>query len=170
MMRLSLFATTLLFVTSAVEAQQPGALPDGPGREIVSVACTQCHSLTPIVQLRMGEQGWRQAVENMVLRGAQIGPDEIDTVSSYLADKFGPGVPSSNQNSVPVHLKDGPGANIVEGACGLCHGLDRAIEVKRPAEQWPIIVRRMVEIGTPLDDDQTNQVIRYLQANYAPTQ
>ena len=166
-MRFFVFAATLL-AGSVVEAQQTGTLPNGPGREIVSVACVQCHSLTPIVQLRMGEQGWRQAVENMVLRGAQVGPDEIDTVSSYLADKFGPGVPSPNQNPVQVHLKDGPGADIVEGACGLCHGLDRAIEVQRPAEQWPIIVHRMVEIGTPLDDDQTNQVIRYLQANYAP--
>jgi len=170
MIRFSLIATTLTLAVSAVEAQQSATLPDGPGREIVSVACTQCHSLTPIVQLRMGEQGWRQAVENMVLRGAQVGPDEIDIVSSYLADKFGPGVPFTNQNSVEVHLKNGPGANLVEGTCGLCHGLDRTIDVKRPPEQWPAIVHRMVEIGTPLDDDQINQVIGYLQANYAPNQ
>lgn len=169
-MRFVLFAAALLLGASAVDAQQANTLPDGPGREIVAVACVQCHGLKPIVQIRMSEQGWRQAVENMVLRGAQVRPDEIDTVSSYLADKFGPGGASTTQNTASVHLKDGPGANVVEGTCGLCHGLDRAVAVKRPPEQWPIIVHRMVEIGTPLDDDQTKQVIQYLQANYAPAQ
>ena len=166
-MRQIALAFALLCAATAARAQQPSPFPDGPGREIVAVACTQCHAPGPIVQIRMSEKGWRQEVQNMVLRGAQIGPADLDAVSSYLATNFGPGVPFPGPTPPPVHLAGGTGANVVEGGCVLCHGLDRIVDTKRAAAQWPAIVHRMVEIGAPLDDDQTKQVIDYLRTNYA---
>jgi cytochrome c5 len=44
--------------------------PDHPGREVVSVACTQCHGPNVFTQLRMGETAWRNQIYDMVLRGA----------------------------------------------------------------------------------------------------
>ena len=53
-------------------ASAPAAnpFPDGPGKEIVSVACTQCHGPSVFMQLRMGDVAWRNQIYDMILRGA----------------------------------------------------------------------------------------------------
>ena len=159
------FASALL--NFAAQAQQSNPFPAGEGRDTIAVACTQCHRAGPIVQLRMGEEGWRRQVYNMVLRGAQIRPDEIDDVVKYLATNFGPGVPVPGPAPTPVKLPDGAGADLVTGACGTCHGVDRVVAVARPGRQWEAIVHRMVAIGAPIDANQAGQIISYLQANYS---
>jgi mono/diheme cytochrome c family protein len=148
------------------EAQQSNPFPAGAGRDIIATACTQCHRAGPITQLRMGEEGWRRLVYNMILRGAQIGPDDIDDVVKYLVTNFGPGVPIPGLATPQVTLPGGPGADLVAGACGICHGLDRVVAVARPGRQWQAIVHRMVAIGTPIDPDQARQIISYLETNY----
>ncbi len=155
-----------IFFGVTAQAQQSNPFPAGAGRDTIAVACTQCHRAGPIVQLRMGEEGWRRQVYNMVLRGAQIGPDEIDDVVKYLATNFGPGVPVPGLTPAPVKLPDGAGANLVTGACGTCHGVDRVVAVARPGRQWEAIVHRMVAIGAPIDADQARQIISYLETNY----
>src|SRR5262249_16816723 len=70
----------------------PKALPAGPGHDIVAVACSQCHGLNAFTWLRQGDQAWRHQVYDMILRGSQISPSEIDTVVTYLTTNFGPGV------------------------------------------------------------------------------
>ena len=143
-----------------------GTLPPGPGRDIVAVACSQCHALRVIAQLREGEQAWRFQVYDMVTRGAQVGPGEIDTVATYLATSFGPGVPFPDQKPVAVTLPGGTGKELVEGACGLCHGLDRVVAARRDATEWTAIVHRMTFFGAPLDAAQGKAVTDYLAANF----
>lgn len=167
-------AGTLLIAGAALasgpaKAQKAGPFPDGPGKEIVAQACTQCHQAGPIIRLRMNEKGWRHQIYNMVLRGAQIGPDDIDAATAYLAAHFGPGVPVGDQPSADVHLPQGPGADLVAGACATCHGLDRVTATNRPGQQWVPIVERMIEIGAPLDEKQAGEILSYLQTNYGAT-
>jgi mono/diheme cytochrome c family protein len=166
MRRFILAAASVLLLGFPSEAEQSNPFPAGASRDLIAVACTQCHRAGPITQLRMGESGWRRQVYNMVLRGAQIGPDEIDDVVKYLATNFGPGVPVPGVTPAPVKLPDGAGADLVAGACGTCHGVDRVVAVARPGGQWEAIVRRMVAIGAPVDADQTRQIISYLETNY----
>jgi mono/diheme cytochrome c family protein len=158
--------TGLFLLGFTAQAQQSNPFPAGAGRDIIAVACTQCHRAGPIVQLRMGEAGWRRQVYNMMLRGAQVKPDEIDDVVNYLATNFGPGVPVPGPAPTPVTLPAGAGADLVTGACGICHGVDRVVAVARPGQQWEAIVHRMVAIGAPIDADQTTQIVSYLKANY----
>ena len=166
MRRFILATASVLLLGSTAEAQQSNPFPAGASRDLIAVACTQCHRAGPITQLRMGEAGWRRQVYNMVLRGAQIGPDEIDDVVKYLATNFGPGVPVPGVTPALVKLPDGAGADLVAGACGTCHGVDRVVAVARPGRQWEAIVHRMVAIGAPIDADQTRQIISYLETNY----
>ena len=64
-------------------------------------------------------------------------------------------------------MPDGAGKEIVEGACGgLCHGLDRAVGVKRSKREWDGTVARMVFLGAPLSADQAKAVADYLGANF----
>jgi len=165
-MRHLVFAFAAVVASSATHAQQTNVFPEGPGREIVSVACTQCHVPQPFTQLRMGVDGWRKQVENMVLRGAMVAPTELDVVTRYLATAYGPGVPLPGASQRKIDLAAGAGAELVEGACGICHGLDRVVAANRPGHQWQAIVHRMVEIGAQLDDGQSKQIITYLEANY----
>ena len=103
----------------------------------------------PSFSIAHGEAAWRKRVYNMILRGAQIGPDEIDDVGESLGD-----------------MPKGAEADLVVGTCGICHGVDRVVAVARPGRQWEAIVHRMVAIGAPIDADQAGQIISYLEANY----
>ena len=144
--------------------------PDHPGREIVSVACTQCHGPNVFTQLRMNDKAWRAQIYDMVLRGAQIGPDDIDTAVKYMVASYGPGVPFPGQQPVQVTLADGAAKPLVEGGCGLCHGLDRVVAAKRTKAEWQSIVNHMVYYGSPISGDQVSSVVDYLAANYGTPQ
>jgi mono/diheme cytochrome c family protein len=172
---LAIVKVALLICASAVVvsplglAQEGGpaggnTLPAGAGREIVAVACAQCHGFNAFTWLRQGEVAWRYQVYDMVLRGSQIGPDEIDKVVSYLTTNFGPGVnvPSSS----PVSLPAGAGKEVIEGGCGICHGLDRAVGTRRSPIEWQAIVTRMVFLGAPLPADQARAAVDYLSTNF----
>jgi cytochrome c5 len=145
-------------------AQQPP--PEGEGRDIVAVACTQCHAPSAYTQLREGSQAWRFRVYDMILRGAQIEPADIDKVVSYLMTSFGPGVPFPTQPPIAVTLPDGPGKELVEGGCAICHDLDRVVATTRPARQWDAMVKQMVFLGAPLSADQAKTVTAYLSTRF----
>jgi mono/diheme cytochrome c family protein len=145
-------------------AQAPAAntLPDGKGREIVGVACSQCHGLGVFTKLRQGPQAWRFEIYEMVARGAQISPSELDTVVDYLTTNFGPGVdiPASTE----IKLPDGKGKEFVEGGCVTCHGLDRVVAARRSPLEWRRIVHRMIFLGSTLPDDDVAAATDYLNA------
>ena len=76
----------------AARNKAPIPLPPGDGRDLVAVACSQCHYLGTIAKIRDGAAGWRIYVSNMVLRGAQLTPAEVDKVVNYLSINLGPGI------------------------------------------------------------------------------
>jgi mono/diheme cytochrome c family protein len=147
--------------------QAPNPLPPGPGSDIVAQACTACHRINAVTQLREGQDAWRHQVHDMVQRGAQVSQSEMDTVVTYLTTNFGPGVPFPNAPPVHVTLPEGQGKEVVEGTCGLCHGLDRVADTKRTPEQWRAIVVRMTYLGAPLSDDAAKSAEAYLGTNFS---
>lgn len=83
-------AGLVLAVTPAT-AQDAMPLPDGDGMELVAEVCSGCHDTGKILAGRGQNAGeWRDIVLNMVSRGAQIFPEEVDTIVRYLAANFGP--------------------------------------------------------------------------------
>ena len=155
-------AALTLFATTQVNAQ--GALPQGEGRDIVAVACTQCHALTPILTGREGTAGWTKHVHNMVLRGAQLSPSEAETVIRYLTANFGPGAAPASK--VAVTLPAGAGKELVETRCTLCHDLERVAVVKRPRVHWPAIVANMVARGATATPEEASTIATYLAAQF----
>jgi mono/diheme cytochrome c family protein len=67
-----------------------------------------------------------------------------------------------------VKLADGPGKEVVEGGCALCHGLDRAVAARRSEREWHKIVDRMIAIGAPLDAALAKRAGDYLASHYGP--
>jgi len=157
--------TTLVISASPSHAQQnANPLPLGDGREIVAVACSQCHYLGTIAKIRDGAVGWRTYVSNMVLRGAQLTPAEVDKVVNYLSTNLGPGINLPPQKAVT--LPDGTGKQLVETRCALCHDLERVAEVKRKKDNWGPIVANMVAWGAPATPEETKTITDYLAANF----
>jgi len=165
-------AALLLAVAVTAQAQTSGAappvranaLPPGEGRDLVAVACSQCHVLNVITSMRNGQTGWRDHVYNMVLRGAQLTPREADTVLDYLVANFGPGqqLPAAKA----VALPSGPGKELVETRCGICHDLERITAVKRGKREWNDVVAAMfARFGTGAPDE-AQAIASYLGANF----
>ena len=152
-------AALVLSVTAGL-AQQPGALPPGQGRDIVAVACTQCHAPDAFAHLRQGAEAWRHQVYDMILRGAQIQPADIEPAVGYLAANFGPGI--NLPPSRPVALPDGTGKDLVEARCSICHGLDRIAMSKRSPAEWTKILHRMTFLGATASADETRTITAYL--------
>jgi mono/diheme cytochrome c family protein len=172
MARTSIAALAAALALAAVPAfaqQQPqqSPFPPGEGRDIVAVACTQCHAPTAITAYREDADAWRHQVYDMILRGAQVGPGDIDTVVTYLASNFGPGInvpPPASQ----VTLPDGPGKDLVQNNCVLCHGLDRVAAVPRSKEGWTAVLARMKYLGAQVSGDDEKTILSYLDMKFGP--
>jgi cytochrome c5 len=158
-------AALLLANGTAFRAQGP-ALPAGEGRDLVATACSQCHSLGVILAGHDGPVGWKRHVYNMVLRGAQLAPHEADTVIAYLVANFGPGAPAAP--SAP--LRSGPGRDLVESRCTVCHSLERVTIVKRSKHQWQAIVANMYERWGVAAPEEAQAITAYLDAQFGREQ
>ena len=157
------FAAVWLAAATTGVAQVTVNLPPGDGRELTATACSQCHGLSVITAMRDGMPGWKHHVANMVLRGAQLTPREADTVIGYLSDNFGPGTAAGKDS---VALPVGPGKELVEQRCGICHGLERVVAVKRRKSDWTGIVVNMYERSGLSAPDEVRTITAYLIAQF----
>jgi len=158
-------AALLLAPGGPLRAQTAASLPAGEGRDLVATACSQCHALSIIAAMRNGAPGWKRHVYNMVLRGAQLTPGEADTVIRYLTDNFGP-APAANANAAAVALPAGPGKELTESRCGVCHDLQRIVAVKREKRDWDGIVAGMYERFGTSAPDEAQTIAAYLAAQF----
>jgi cytochrome c5 len=158
----SALAALAVGATAPVRAQTASALPPGEGRELVATACTQCHTLSVITAGRDGPVGWKKHVYNMVLRGTQLTPREADTVIQYLITNFGPTAPATTASALP----SGPGKELVETRCAVCHNLERVTVVKRQKRDWETVVANMYERWGMSAPDEVNAISAYLIAQF----
>jgi hypothetical protein len=68
-------------------------LPPGDARQSVMDSCTSCHNLKVVVLARKNRAEWAKAINDMVQRGAQLFPEEIEPITNYLVKVCGPDVP-----------------------------------------------------------------------------
>jgi cytochrome c5 len=158
-----------VFLAAPIHAQSPGnALPEGPGKEVVAVACSQCHGLKLIVSLRDGPVGWKHFVDDMILRGAQLTPQEADTVAQYLSKNFGPGTSPMQSGLKSAPLPAGDGEKLVESHCTLCHDLGRVTTITRSKEEWNNTVSNMMaRAGSNMaSQEEVLTMASYLAANF----
>jgi mono/diheme cytochrome c family protein len=149
-----------------LHAQTPN-LPAGDGRDILAVACTQCHGLGTIVAMRDGPNGWRSYIDYMIMKGAQLTQPETDKLVNYLAVNFGPGAPPPATNPpTAVTLPAGAGKDLVETRCTVCHDLTRVVALKRRPADWDALVGNMMNRGAPIGPDERQTIVSYLAAQF----
>ena len=168
-----LLSAILLWFTLPSMAQS--SLPDGAGKEIVEIVCSQCHGLNNVTDARRTLEDWDSVVSDMVARGAPLLIDEIDTVSAYLAENFGPQSPppASSQKvasgNAAFTTSEGQGKEIVETVCTQCHGLNIISSAGYGSKgEWGNVIADMIARGAPLLDDEIDVVAEYLAATFGP--
>jgi cytochrome c5 len=82
---------TLKAVTGPAEAAEIAALPDGPGKALVSDRCLLCHGAGLIVQQRKDAAAWGRTVTQMRTWGTPIQDEDQTAIVAYLAQHYGPG-------------------------------------------------------------------------------
>ena len=94
-------ALWLLAFVSTAQAQtrsDPSAakLPQGEGREAVVEFCAgACHPADRLLNARKTPDEWHKTVLQMVSNGAQLFPEDVDTVTKYLSTYLGTPAPAS---------------------------------------------------------------------------
>ena len=65
-------------------------LPEGDGKAIATENCQACHKLTNLTKAHKNLDDWKETVQTMIDRGANVPADKIDILAQYLAKNFGP--------------------------------------------------------------------------------
>ncbi len=78
--------TILSSLTVTVSAQD--VFPEGKGRDIVLFTCSQCHALEYLPNVKLTADQWRNALYDMIARGAVVDEKNLDTVEEYLVNSF----------------------------------------------------------------------------------
>jgi len=85
----------------ATAPAKPVELPDGDGKAIVMENCQVCHKLTNITKAHKNLDDWKDTVQTMIDRGANVPAEQIDTLVQYLAKNFGPKDASAPASAAP---------------------------------------------------------------------
>lgn len=162
-----------------VDRTNTRVLPDGEGKDLVLGACVQCHALTEVTMQRKTPEKWQTTIRDMVSRGAQVKPDEIEIISSYLAQHFKPGADiapasakesgaSATPNQTASTLPDGEGKNMILAKCTECHYLTAITYKRKSIEGWIATVRNMVKLGASVTPQEQELIVEYLSKNLGP--
>jgi competence protein ComEA len=95
MRRISLVRFLLVLVlpdllAASAAGPEEQALPPGAAKDTVIKVCTACHGPARFRRLRLAAGNWSDTVDDMVDRGAQATPEQIEAIVAYLAANFGP--------------------------------------------------------------------------------
>jgi cytochrome c5 len=76
-------------------------LPDGEGKAIATENCQACHKLTNLTKAHKNLDDWKETVQTMIDRGANVPADQVDTLLQYLVKNFGPKDASAPSSAAP---------------------------------------------------------------------
>lgn len=86
-------AATLLPGQKSKDEGWSELLPPGEGRDPVLDSRNSGHNLKVVVQARQSRAEWAKSFNDMMQRGSQLFPEEIDPITTYLSKAFATDVP-----------------------------------------------------------------------------
>ncbi|MGI4746797.1 MAG: hypothetical protein ACRYFY_12260 [Janthinobacterium lividum] len=69
-------------------AESVAQLPKAPALNVINDKCSACHSVSTVFGQRRSPNDWAATVQLMVDRGADLSPDEVDSVVGYLSSNY----------------------------------------------------------------------------------
>lgn len=140
-------------------------LPDGPGKEVFSGVCSECHALDLATSQKKPRAGWQSTVDSMVAKGATASKEQLDAIVTYLAAHFGPD-DAASLNAAATVMPDGAGKQIILRECTACHLPDHFTKYRHTQEEWQAIVIRMAPRTRAITKEETDTVLKYLATNF----
>jgi cytochrome c5 len=89
--------------SAAAPAKTVVELPDGDGKAIATENCQACHKLTNLTKAHKNLDDWKDTVQLMIDRGANVPADKVDILVQYLAKNFGPKDAAAPASSAPAN-------------------------------------------------------------------
>jgi cytochrome c5 len=166
-----LLCTSLCALSLPVLAQsaenQATAMPEGPGRSLVTAQCTGCHALEVTLGRRETADQWRATVQSMIDRGAAITAPDAAAIASYLGQHYGPtagtaGVASTAAAQPASALPDGPGKDVLMKKCFQCHQMSMWSTLQQDRRAWEGVIYRMIGRGALWTPDEVTAMAGYL--------
>jgi hypothetical protein len=77
--------------------------PPGPGKDLILMGCTGCHSFVPLVIVRFNKEEWERNARDHRDRVSSMSDADFATVYAYLEANFGP---DSTVPDLPQELLD----------------------------------------------------------------
>ena len=77
--------------------------------------------------------------------------------------------PSASPPAAPgaqAGLATGPGADVFQRVCVLCHPPDRIVSVRKTKSEWEEVLDKMITKGAQITDDNYGPIEEYLLRNY----
>ena len=173
------------------------ALPEGQGKRLVERLCGECHDPSLVMFTREDQDGWAVIVNDMGARSAKAKPEELQVITSYLAEHFNRQNESSPFKAVGAAAATArdeqqlfaAGKEIYGALCAVCHqpdgrGRDKVAPALAGSElalaPAAIPVRIMLHgkrgpanvmpaLGTLLSDDQIAAVLTYIRREWGQT-
>ena len=93
--------------SAAAPAKAIVELPDGDGKAIATENCQACHKLTNLTKAHKSLDDWKDTVQTMIDRGANVPADKVDILVQYLAKNFGPKDSSAPASASPSSSTSG---------------------------------------------------------------
>ena len=136
------------------------SMPEGQGKQVVASICSGCHTLENVVTQRKSSEEWEEKVNEMISRGAQIFPEEIDNIVSYLGEHYGGQVASATPQSAAEEL--------FTNKCFQCHGEGMWSDLRQDRRGWEGTLFRMVGRGALWTEEEINTMADYLVETRGP--
>jgi len=144
---------TLVLAVGALGAQQSTSNDDEKGKALVESKCTLCHGLDEVRVANLDRPGWKELVESMRTKGADLKDDEVTVIVNYLVKTY-------SQDPEAETKK------LVEGNCGSCHGLELVTSAQKTNDEWTEVVRNMISCGATIKEPEIPSVADYLAKHY----
>jgi hypothetical protein len=112
---------------------------------------------------------WKDTVYSMVGRGAQIMPDEMDSVTAFLVASAGGNRETATQATgggrrpgrAEQQAPEAEGRAVLQRTCQQCHDMATAT-TKLASEDWTAVIAKMMTYGAKLTPADQQKLAEYL--------
>lgn len=141
--------------------------PDGPVWDVLRKNCTECHGIDDYAFYALDKAGWQKLIADKHKGGeAKISAADLDLVTNWMAEKFGPDSKPFPRTYVPPEIKtffSDPEANrLMNRSCTKCHGMDRISSARKAEEGWRVTLVDMRERGAQISDEDLERLVEWL--------
>jgi cytochrome c5 len=165
------------YLSRGIAAQVSATAPNAQqaqvdrGRQVVGQTCVACHTnILRMLQIhKKSADQWKDTVYSMVGRGAQIMPDEMDSVTAFLVATAGGNRETSSQapgggrrpGRAEQQAPEAEGRAVLQRTCQQCHDMATAT-TKLPSEDWTAVIAKMMTYGAKLTPADQQKLAEYL--------